>query len=71
MATPYHTLDRAALDRLESLQAAYVGLEVLAALADTDSHHVANLLSVLNETFGRQIEDFAPKPAGLRLVEDD
>lgn len=71
MARPYSTLDRASLDCLESLHAAYVGLQVLSAYADTDSHHVAAILGVLNDALGRQIFDLTPKPSGLSLVKED
>lgn len=71
MARPYSILDRASLDGLESLHAAYVGLQVLSGIADIDSHHVAAILDVLNDALGRQISDFSPKPSGLRLVKDD
>lgn len=76
MAKPYHsTLDRASLDRLESLHAAYVGLEVLAVSADyVQSCHVAAVLAVLNEAFEAHIDAFAPEPSpgvvALRPVRD-
>lgn len=76
MARPYHTLDRADLDRLESLQAAYVGLQILCGSASSvDSVHVASVLDVLNDSFSRCVSDFSrsplPAPPGLHLVKDD
>jgi hypothetical protein len=72
MAEPYHTLDRASLDRLESLYAAYLGLQVLSGSAQSvDSVCVASVLDVLNESLSRCVSDLSPKPAGLRLVKDD
>lgn len=69
MAASNHILDRASLDALESLHAAYVGLEVLAGMADTDSHHVASVLAVLNQALQDRIDGFSPKPSGLWLVD--
>ena len=65
MAAANHTLDRASLDGLESLHSAYVGLEVLAGMADADSHHVASVLAVLNQAFLDRIDSLSPKPFGL------
>lgn len=65
MAKPYHsTLDRSSLDRLESLHAAYVGLEVLAGMSDgTESRHVAVVLAIINEALQTHIDALAPKPS--------
>lgn len=71
MARPYHTLDRASLDCLESIHAAYVALEELSALAETDSHHVAAILGIINAAFDHKLSDLSPKPPGLSLVKDD
>lgn len=70
MAKPNNTLDGSSLDRLETLHSAYVGLEVLAGIADVDSHHVANVLGILNEAFQTQIDGFTPKKYGLRRVDN-
>ena len=51
MATHYFTLDPSDRALLENLRDAYVGLEVLAGLADHgESRHVAPVLSVLNDS---------------------
>lgn len=73
MATQHDsTLAFAVLQRLTDLHAAYVGLEVLSGIADTDSHHVAALLAVINADLERVIEEGGPLsrpgPGFLRLV---
>jgi len=61
-------------DRLESLHRAYVGVEVLAGMADIGSHHVAAVLAVINESLDDLIHDFGTlsvrgPSSGLHLVE--
>lgn len=68
MATLHHTLDRASLDRLESLYSAYESLQVL-SLSSAESSHVARVLLVLNDAFLQSLEIASPKPSGIRLVE--
>lgn len=62
-------LDQSDLDKLEEFYAAYVGLQVLAGVADADSQNVASVLAVLNQALERQIAEFAHRRSGLRLVE--
>jgi len=71
MAAQYdNTMSFSARERLQGLHSAYVGLEVLAGLADVDSHHVAAVLAVVNEALGQLVEGAGPsRPGGgLRLV---
>lgn len=69
MAKPYSTAD-SRKDRLETLHAAYLGLEVLAGFADIDSRHVASILHVLNDALLDSIEESPPRnPCPLRLVD--
>ena len=71
MAKPHLNTGIDALQCLQDLHDAYVSLEVLAGLADTDSHHVSNVLRFLNEALRHHIEDATPKVSpGLRLVDD-
>jgi len=71
MARQYSTVTRQSLDCLESLHAAYVGLQVLSGIADVDSHHVAALLSVVNDVFERQIVDLSPPPYPFPSAQDE
>lgn len=70
MAIANHTTGLALVDRFESLHAAYVGLQVLAGEADTDSRHVAAVLDFLNQALSECLEDVRPRPSCLRLVDD-
>ena len=71
MATPYHTLDQASLDALESLHAAYSGLELLASASYVEASHVSAVLAVLNQALQARIAfHTAPSPPSrLRVVE--
>jgi hypothetical protein len=58
--------------RLEELHSAYVGLQVLSGIADVDSHHVAAVMCIVNQSFADCLEACGPSSSpggsGLRLV---
>lgn len=58
------------LDRLNALQDAYIGLEVLSGLAsDADSRHSALVLAVINGAFVALVEDIQGASRGSVQVE--
>lgn len=61
MATSHHNTGLRAFDRLENVHSAYLSVEVMAGYADIDSHHVSNLLLVLNEVLLECIEELRPR----------
>lgn len=68
MAVHHFTLGPSDRDALESLRDAYVGLEVLAGLADHgESRHVAPVLSILNDSLSVWLAvAFQSAPARVR-----